>query len=97
MLSYSTEELWFTEWEMGGPPYTNPAGLEKFNPVNFVSKWQTPMLVVHGERDFRIPLEQGIATFTALQRRGIESRLLVSRRRTIGYCNRPTQCSGTRM
>ena len=77
MMYYSTEELWFAEWENGGPQYENPAGHEQFNPVNSVSKWHTPMLVVHGEQDFRIPYSQGLATFTALQRRGIESRLLI--------------------
>jgi dipeptidyl aminopeptidase/acylaminoacyl peptidase len=77
MMYYSTEELWFEEWEKGGPQYENPQGFEQFNPVNFVSKWHTPMLVVHGEQDFRIPYDQGIAVFTALQRRGIESRLLL--------------------
>jgi len=77
MMYYSTEELWFEEWENGGPQYENPQAYEKFNPVNFVSKWRTPMLVIHGEQDFRIPYPQGIAAFTALQRRGIESRLLI--------------------
>jgi dipeptidyl aminopeptidase/acylaminoacyl peptidase len=77
MMYYSTEELWFAEWENGGPQYENPAAYEKFNPVNFVSRWHTPMLVVHGEQDFRIPYDQGVAAFTALQRRGIESRLLI--------------------
>jgi len=77
MQYYSTEELWFTEWENGGPQYQNPQNYEQINPVNFVSKWHTPMLVVHGEQDFRIPYDQGIAVFTALQRRGIESRLLM--------------------
>ncbi|MEP7242206.1 MAG: S9 family peptidase [Gammaproteobacteria bacterium] len=75
-MYYSTEELWFPEWEQGGPYYENPQAHEKFNPVNFVTKWQTPMLVIHSEQDFRVPLEQGLATFSALQRRGIESRLL---------------------
>jgi len=75
-MYYSTEELWFPEWEEGGPYYENPQAHEKFNPSNFVAKWKTPMLVIHSEQDFRVPLEQGIATFTVLQRRGIESRLL---------------------
>ena len=44
--------------------------------MNHVAKWATPMLVIHGGQDFRVPLEQGIATFTALQRRGIESQFL---------------------
>jgi dipeptidyl aminopeptidase/acylaminoacyl peptidase len=75
-MGYSTEELWFDEWEHGGTPYEKPAEYEKFNPVNHVSKWKVPMLVVQGQLDFRIPAEQGIATFTALQRRGIESKFL---------------------
>jgi dipeptidyl aminopeptidase/acylaminoacyl peptidase len=77
MMYYSTEELWFPEWEFGHPYYENPQGYESVNPANFVDKWRTPMLVVHGELDFRIPYSQGLATFTALQRRGIESKLLV--------------------
>ena len=75
-MAYTTEELWFDEWEFGGTPYDNPANYEKHNPVNHVAKWETPMLVIHGGLDYRVPLEQGIAAFTALQRRGIESRFL---------------------
>ncbi|MET3131558.1 dipeptidyl aminopeptidase/acylaminoacyl peptidase [Oxalobacteraceae bacterium GrIS 1.11] len=76
-MYYSTEELWFNEWENGGTYYDVPEKHEKFNPVNFVGKWKTPMLVVQGELDFRIPTTQGLGAFTALQRRGIESKLLV--------------------
>jgi dipeptidyl aminopeptidase/acylaminoacyl peptidase len=76
-MYYSTEELWFDEWEHGGPYFEKAENFEKFNPSAHVKKWKAPMLVVHGEQDFRIPVEQGIATFTALQRRGVESRLLV--------------------
>jgi dipeptidyl aminopeptidase/acylaminoacyl peptidase len=75
-MAYSTEELWFDEWEHGGPQYEVPENYEKFNPANFVSKWSVPMLVIHGEQDFRVPDTQGISAFTALQRRGIPSRLL---------------------
>ena len=75
-MYYSTEELWFNEWENGGPYFEKPQNFEKFTPSAFVTKWKTPMLVIHSEQDFRVPLEQGIATFTALQRRGIESRFL---------------------
>jgi dipeptidyl aminopeptidase/acylaminoacyl peptidase len=76
-MAYSTEELWFSEWENGGgPAWERTADVERFNPVNHVDKWRVPMLVVHGAQDFRIPDAQGIAVFTALQRRGIESRLL---------------------
>ena len=77
MTYYATEELWFPEWEMGGTYYNAAELYEKFNPVNFVAKWRTPMLVIHGELDFRLPYSQGLGVFTALQRRGIESRLLV--------------------
>ena len=78
-MAYETEELWFDEWEHGGKAYyEDPAAFEKWNPVNFVAAWKTPMLVITGERDFRIPYTQGLAAFTALQRRGIPSRLLVN-------------------
>ncbi len=75
-MGYSTEELWFDEWEHGGPVYEVPKNYEKFNPVNHVAQWSKPMLVIHGGQDFRVPDTQGISTFTALQRRGIPSRLL---------------------
>ena len=77
MMAYSTEELWFSEFENGGTPWQQPEAYEQFNPVNHVGDWRVPMLVVHGALDFRLPLEQGIATFTALQRRGIASEFLV--------------------
>ena len=77
-MAYETEELWFDEWEHGGKTYyEDPAAFERWNPVNHVAKWRTPMLVITGEKDFRIPYTQGLASFTALQRRGIPSKLLV--------------------
>jgi dipeptidyl aminopeptidase/acylaminoacyl peptidase len=76
MMAYATEELWFSEWENGGPAWAATATIEKFNPINAVDKWRVPTLVVQGGRDYRIPESQGIATFTALQRRGIESKFL---------------------
>jgi dipeptidyl aminopeptidase/acylaminoacyl peptidase len=75
-MYYSTEELWFPEWESGGPEYLNPAGYAKHNPIDYVSRWKTPTLVVHGELDYRVPYAQGLAVYTALQRRGIPSELL---------------------
>jgi len=75
-MGYSTEELWFTEWENGGTPFRQPGNYERFNPVNHVQDWTVPMLVIQGGKDFRVPAEQGIATFTALQRKGVESRFL---------------------
>jgi dipeptidyl aminopeptidase/acylaminoacyl peptidase len=77
-MAYETEELWFDEWEHGGKAYFEaPEEFEKWNPVNHVTAWKTPMLVVTGENDFRIPYTQGLAAFTALQRRNIPSRLVV--------------------
>jgi dipeptidyl aminopeptidase/acylaminoacyl peptidase len=76
MMGYSTEELWFDEWENKGTPYGNPENYERFNPVNHVKDWKVPMLVVHSQLDYRIPIEQGIAAFTALQRKGIDSQFL---------------------
>jgi dipeptidyl aminopeptidase/acylaminoacyl peptidase len=54
-----------------------PENHERFNPVHHVAKWKTPMLVIQGDLDFRIPTAQGLGTFTALQRQGVESKLLV--------------------
>lgn len=77
-MAYSTEELWFTEWEHGGKPYHEaPEEYEKWNPASRVAQWQTPMLVVLGEKDFRIPYSQGLGAFTALQRKGVSAELLV--------------------
>jgi dipeptidyl aminopeptidase/acylaminoacyl peptidase len=75
-MYYSTEELWFPEWENGGPEYANPAGYAKHNPIDFVNRWKTPTLVIHGELDYRVPYAQGLAVYTALQRRGVPSELL---------------------
>ncbi|MBN1845609.1 MAG: S9 family peptidase [Sedimentisphaerales bacterium] len=76
MAYFDTEELWFPEWDHVGTPWDHPEQYEKHNPINYVQHWQTPMLVIHGGRDFRVADTQGIATFTALQRRGIPSKLL---------------------
>jgi dipeptidyl aminopeptidase/acylaminoacyl peptidase len=74
---FDTEELWFPEWEHGGTPWSNPAGYAKHNPADYVKNWRTPMLVVHGEKDFRVVYTQGLSTFTTLQRKGIPSKLLI--------------------
>ncbi|MBB5709120.1 alpha/beta hydrolase family protein [Sphingomonas xinjiangensis] len=77
-MAYETEELWFDEWEHGGKTYyEDPHAFEKWNPVHHVAKWKTPQLVITSEKDFRIPYTQGLAAFTALQRQGVDSRLLV--------------------
>ncbi len=73
-----TEELWFDEWEFKGPLWDKQAAelRDKWSPSNFVQNIQTPMLVVQGQLDFRIPDGQAFQLFTALQRRSIPSRLL---------------------
>lgn len=72
----STEELWFPEWEFKGTPWTNPDLYAKFSPSYYVQNFKTPCLVIHGQNDFRVTVEQGFQMFTALQRMGIPSKLL---------------------
>jgi dipeptidyl aminopeptidase/acylaminoacyl peptidase len=76
MAYYDTEELWFPEWEMGRP-WETPEAFARWSPSSFVQNWKTPTLVIHGELDYRVTVTQGLATYTALQRRGIPSRLVV--------------------
>jgi len=76
----STEELWFPEWDMPGTPYDNPTAYAKWSPSFYVpnlKKYKTPTLVIHGEGDYRVPYTQGLQMFTALQRMGVPSRLLI--------------------
>jgi len=75
-MGYSTEELWFSEWENGGTPWEPNTTYAKFNPADHVANWTKPTLVVHSQLDYRVPMEQGIVTFTALQRKGVPSKLL---------------------
>jgi len=72
----STEELWFPEWEYKGTPWTNRSMYEKFSPHRFIHNCKTPVLVVHGAFDFRVPESQGFELFTSLQRLGVESKFL---------------------
>jgi dipeptidyl aminopeptidase/acylaminoacyl peptidase len=72
----STEELWFPEWEFQGTPWSNPEGYLRFNPAEHAVNFETPMLVIHGGLDYRVPLEQGLQVFTALRRQGVPARLL---------------------
>lgn len=72
----TTEELWFPEWEFGGTPYDTPELYEKWSPFNLVKNFKTPMLVVHGQLDFRVDVSEGFQLFTALQRNGVPSKML---------------------
>ena len=78
----TTEELWFVDWDYGGPYWdTKNAAAQKsyakFSPSNFVAKWNTPILIFHGAKDYRVPLEQGLQAFQAAQLLGIKSKLVV--------------------
>jgi dipeptidyl aminopeptidase/acylaminoacyl peptidase len=72
----ATEELWFPEWEFGGPPWEAPEDYQRWNPALEVERWRTPMLIIHGQLDYRVPVEQGLGAFTALRRQGVPARLL---------------------
>ena len=73
----ATEELWFPEWEFKGTPWTNPAMYERWSPHRFVNNFATPTLVTAGELDYRVPYTESLQLFTALQRKGVESKLLL--------------------
>jgi dipeptidyl aminopeptidase/acylaminoacyl peptidase len=76
----ATEELWFMDWEFGGPPWAHPELYKKYSPSEYASalgKYKTPTLVIGGELDFRIPYTQDLEFFTALQRQGVPSKLLL--------------------
>lgn len=73
----ATEELWFPEHDMGGPTFGKSEDYSKFNPADFVNNWQTPMLVIQGLKDYRIPYTQSLAAFTILQKKDIPSKLVV--------------------
>ncbi|MBZ5495020.1 MAG: S9 family peptidase [Acidobacteriia bacterium] len=72
----STEELWFPLWDFQGTPWNNPALYEKWSPSSYVKNFKTPMLVIHGELDYRVPVTQGFELFTALQLMKVPSKFL---------------------
>jgi dipeptidyl aminopeptidase/acylaminoacyl peptidase len=72
----STEELWFSNWEYGGPYWVDKTDYDKFSPNRFVKNFKTPMLIIHGGQDFRIPETQAMELFTALQLMKVESKFL---------------------
>jgi len=79
-LSFSgtTEELWFPIHEFGGTPLmpSARATMEKWSPANYTSRWQTPMLIVHGQEDYRVDVSEGFQAYTALRLRGLPGKFL---------------------
>jgi dipeptidyl aminopeptidase/acylaminoacyl peptidase len=76
----ATEELWFVEWDLRGTPWNNSGTYDRWSPHKFAGefgKYKTPTLVIHGELDFRVPYTEGLQMFTALQRQGVPSKLLI--------------------
>lgn len=73
----ATEELWFTEWDFKGTPWNNPAMYARWSPHKFVKNFKTPILIIHGELDYRVPFGESLQLFTAAQRMGVDSKLLV--------------------
>ena len=75
----STEELFFVNWDLGGPYWKSDEvqrDYDRFSPHRFVRSWNTPLMVIHGQKDFRVPVTQGIEAFTAAQVNDIPSRFL---------------------
>jgi acylaminoacyl-peptidase len=75
-MALTTDIPSFSEYETGGLVWERGEDYERFNPLAKLANWRVPMLVVHGGRDYRVPLGQGVAAFTAAQRKGVPSRLL---------------------
>ncbi len=73
----ATEELWFPEFDIGGTPWDNPAAYKKWSPSTYAKNFTTPMLIITGERDYRVPYAQSLELFTMLRRRNIPARLIV--------------------
>ncbi|HLJ93634.1 MAG TPA: S9 family peptidase [Gemmataceae bacterium] len=71
-----TDELWFDEWEHGGPPWLQRDSYEKHSPHKFAQNFRTPMLIIHNDLDFRVPVSEGLQMFTTLQRRGIPAKMI---------------------
>ena len=78
-MSFESEELWFTDWESGGPPWSTAARkhFARCSPHLSADKIKTPTLVITNEQDFRVPVDQGLQLFTALRRNGVPSETLI--------------------
>jgi dipeptidyl aminopeptidase/acylaminoacyl peptidase len=74
----ATEELFFVDFDLGGPYWDTPrpASYDRFSPHRFVQNWDTPILIIHGQQDFRVPVTEGMQAFTAAKRKGLDARFL---------------------
>ncbi len=72
----TTDELWFDEWEHGGPPWGQRKSYEKHSPHRFAQNFKTPMLIIHNDLDFRVPVSEGYQLFTTLQRLGVPTKMI---------------------
>ncbi len=72
----TTEELWFNDWEFKGTPYDNRASYQKWSPHMYAKNFKTPTLVIHGQRDYRLDVSEGLQLFTTLQMEGVPSKML---------------------
>src|ERR1051326_5681638 len=72
----TTEELWFNDWEFKGTPYDNRESYQKWSPHQYAKNFKTPTLVIHGQRDYRLDVSEGLQLFTTLQMEGVPSKML---------------------
>jgi dipeptidyl aminopeptidase/acylaminoacyl peptidase len=72
----TTEELWFNDWEFKGTPYSNRAMYQKWSPHQYATNFKTPTLVIHGQKDYRLDVSEGLQLFTTLQMEGVPSKML---------------------
>lgn len=72
-----TEEIWFTNWDFKGQPWTNPAMYARWSPHKFAKNFKTPTLVIHGQLDYRVPYGEGIQLYTTLQLQNVPSKIII--------------------
>jgi dipeptidyl aminopeptidase/acylaminoacyl peptidase len=77
-MNAATEELWFPNNEFGGMSWntTRPDNYQKFSPINYVKNWDTPILIITNQKDYRVPIEQGLEAYTAARLQNVNARLL---------------------
>lgn len=75
----TTEELWFANWDLKGKYWSQnpPKAYTEFNPSSYVQNWSAPILIIQGEKDYRVPIEQGLQAFQAAQLKGLKSKLVL--------------------